>query len=155
MEISTIIIGFVSLVIGLGIFILGWISANKISQTKMHNAETYARKITQDAEREAENKKKSALLEAKDEWYRERTKFENYFKISKVQYSTKINFPWNEDKVELRIDKPKSIQGTGGLNFNFEFIYENIDSFIGKLDEADRVYQKFNEILKKLNVGKK
>ena len=85
----------------------------------------------------------------------ERTKFENYFKISKVQYSTKINFPWNEDKVELRIDKPKSIQGTGGLNFNFEFIYENIDSFIGKLDEADRVYQKFNEILKKLNVGKK
>ncbi len=53
MEISTIIIGFVSIVIGLGIFILGWISANKISHAKMHNAETYARKITQDAEREA------------------------------------------------------------------------------------------------------
>ena len=85
MEISAVIIVFVSLVIGLGIFILGWISANKISYAKMHNAETYARKITQDAEREAENKKKSALLEAKDEWYRERTKFEKDTRETRIE----------------------------------------------------------------------
>ena len=76
MEISNLIIGFVSLVVGLGIFILGWILANKINHAKMQSAESYVKKITLGAEREAENVKKSAVLEAKDEWYRERTKFE-------------------------------------------------------------------------------
>ena len=75
-EITTIIIVFVSLVVGLGFFILGWIAANKVNHGKMRSAEAYARKITEDAEREAENIKKAAILDAKDEWYRERSKFE-------------------------------------------------------------------------------
>ena len=73
---ENIIIAFILLVIGLGIFIIGWISANKINHAKMHSAENYAKKITLDAKREAENQKRAAVLEAKDEWYRERTKFE-------------------------------------------------------------------------------
>lgn len=85
MEISTLIIVFVSLVAGLGIFIMGWISANKLNQAKMHNAENYAKKITQDAEREAENIKKSAILEAKDEWYKERIKFEKETRDKKTE----------------------------------------------------------------------
>ncbi len=75
-EITTIIIVFVSLVAGLGFFILGWIAANKVNHAKMRSAEAYARNITEDAEREAENIKKSSVLDAKDEWYRERSKFE-------------------------------------------------------------------------------
>lgn len=73
---ENIIIAFILLVIGLGIFIIGWISANKINHAKMNSAENYAKKITLDAKREAENQKRAAVLEAKDEWYRERTKFE-------------------------------------------------------------------------------
>ncbi|MBN1293935.1 MAG: ribonuclease Y [Candidatus Latescibacteria bacterium] len=75
-DITTIVIVFVSLVAGLGFFILGWIAANKVNHAKMRSAEAYARKITEDAEREAENIKKAAILDAKDEWYRERSKFE-------------------------------------------------------------------------------
>ena len=75
-EITTIIIVFVSLVAGLGFFILGWIAANKVNHAKMRSAEAYARNITEDAEREAENIKKSSVLDAKDEWYRERSKVE-------------------------------------------------------------------------------
>ncbi|MFA6471704.1 MAG: ribonuclease Y [Candidatus Latescibacterota bacterium] len=71
-----IVVIFVSLVIGLGIFIIGWITANKVNHAKMNNAEAYAKKITEDAEREAENIKKASVLDAKDEWYKERTKFE-------------------------------------------------------------------------------
>jgi ribonucrease Y len=71
-----IIIVFVSLVVGLGVFILGWITANKVNQGKMNSAEAYAKKITEDAERESENIKKAAVLDAKDEWYKERTRFE-------------------------------------------------------------------------------
>ncbi len=82
---TILIIGFISLVIGFGIFILGWISANKINQTKMRNAETYAKKLTGDAEREAENLKKTAVLEAKDEWYRERNKFEESTRGKRIE----------------------------------------------------------------------
>ena len=85
MEITMIIIVFVSLVAALGIFIVGWISANKMNHAKMVNAETYAKKITKDAEHEAENVKKTAILEAKDEWYRERMKFEKETKDKRVE----------------------------------------------------------------------
>ncbi|MDP2983061.1 MAG: ribonuclease Y [Candidatus Latescibacter sp.] len=71
-----IIVVFVSLVVGLGVFILGWIAANKVNHAKMNNAEAYAKKITEDAARESENIKKAAVLDAKDEWYKERTRFE-------------------------------------------------------------------------------
>jgi len=67
---------FVALVVALGIFILGWITANKINHAKMRNAEAFAKKLTEDAEREADNIRKSAVLDAKDEWYKERSKFE-------------------------------------------------------------------------------
>ena len=75
-EITWIISMFIALVVALGIFILGWITANKINHAKMRNSEAYAKKITEDAGREAENIKKSAILDAKDEWYKERSKFE-------------------------------------------------------------------------------
>lgn len=76
MSITIVIIVFVSLVVGLGVFILGWISANKVNHAKMSNVEAYAKKITEEAEREAENIKKAAILDAKDEWFKERSKFE-------------------------------------------------------------------------------
>ena len=76
-DIVWIISSFVTLVVALGIFILGWIIANRVNHAKMRNAETYAKKITEDSKREAENLKKYAILDAKDEWYRERSKFEN------------------------------------------------------------------------------
>jgi len=67
---------FIALVVALGIFMIGWIVANRVNHAKMRNAEAYAKKIAGDAEREAENIKKAALLDAKDEWYKERSKFE-------------------------------------------------------------------------------
>ncbi|MCE5251403.1 ribonuclease Y [bacterium] len=75
-EITSMIVVFVLLVAALGFFILGWIAANKVNHAKMRSAEAYARNITEDAEREADNIKKAAVLDAKDEWYRERSKFE-------------------------------------------------------------------------------
>ncbi|HDY86665.1 MAG TPA: ribonuclease Y [bacterium] len=105
MEITTLIIMFVALVIGLGIFILGWISANKINHAKMHGAETYAKKITHDAEREAENIKKTAVLEAKDEWYRERTKFEKETQDKRIDIdeSEKVLLD-RERKLDKKVD---------------------------------------------------
>lgn len=84
-DIHSIMIVLVLMVLGLGIFILGWIAANKVNHTKMRSAEEYARSITEDAQREAENSRKAALLDAKDEWYKERGKFEKETRDTRLE----------------------------------------------------------------------
>ncbi len=66
----------IALVGAFGVFILGWIMANRVNHSKMRNAEVYAKRITEEAEREADNIKKASLLDSKDEWYKERGRFE-------------------------------------------------------------------------------
>ncbi len=82
----------------------------------------------------------------------DKKKFETHFKVNNARYSNRITFPWNDDQLELRIEKPKKELNISSVTFNFEFIYENIDNFIGKLDGVDKVYKKFKEVLRKLNV---
>jgi hypothetical protein len=85
-------------------------------------------------------------------------KFETYLNIVGARFSTRIKFPCDrnqEDEIELRVDKPEKSSAIGILNFNCEFLYEDIDSFVKKLDEVNRVYKKFKQILKKLGVETK
>jgi len=79
-------------------------------------------------------------------------KFESNFKAIKIRYSSRINFPWNGGQIELRVDKPKEGLKDGNINLNFEYVYEDIDKFIGKLDKVDNIYKKFSEILKNLTL---
>jgi len=85
----------------------------------------------------------------------DREKFGTCLKTEKARFSATINSPWNDGQIEIQINKPKEGLKDGEINFNFEFFYEDIDSFIGKLDEADKAYKLFNDILKKLKVGRK
>src|SRR5436309_9840597 len=57
-------------------FFLGWTAHRRIGVGKVLGAEQLAEKIVREAEREAETQKKSALLEAKDEWFREKAKLD-------------------------------------------------------------------------------
>jgi len=57
-------------------FLVGWILRKKIEQRKLDNAERMAESILAEAATQAENIKKTAELEVKDEWYRVRTDFE-------------------------------------------------------------------------------
>jgi len=112
--IAWIISLFVALVVGLGIFILGWITANKVNHAKMRNAEFYAKKITEDSKREAENLKKSAILDAKDEWYRERSKFEKEtrdtrLEIGNAEKSLLDRVRKLDKKVDILIAKERNI----------------------------------------------
>jgi len=68
-------------------FFLGWIAHRKIGEGKLFNAEQSAAKIVREAEREAENLKKSALLEAKDEWFREKSKLDKETQAQKEEIS--------------------------------------------------------------------
>ena len=66
----------VALVAAAVAFFLGWVAHRRLGEGKVFRAEQIAEKIVREAEREAENQKKSALLEAKDEWFREKAKLD-------------------------------------------------------------------------------
>jgi ribonuclease Y len=66
-------------------FFVGWVAHRRIGEGKVYNAEQLAAKIVREAEREAENLKKSALLEAKDEWFREKAKLDREVQAQKSE----------------------------------------------------------------------
>src|SRR5438477_11301696 len=76
MMLSPLITILVALGAALVAFFLGWTAHRRIGEAKMMGAEQMAEKIVREAEREAETQKKSALLEAKEEWFKEKVKLD-------------------------------------------------------------------------------
>ncbi|RKY75936.1 ribonuclease Y, partial [candidate division KSB1 bacterium] len=62
--------------VGIFMFFLGWVVSTKIGQGKVANAEKLAEKIVSEAEKEAAALKNQKILEAKDEWYKQKQIFE-------------------------------------------------------------------------------
>ncbi len=73
----------------IGIFILGngigYFLYSKLSESKVMSAEKLSKKLIEEAEKEASTYKKQALLEAKEELYRERTNFEKETKERRIE----------------------------------------------------------------------
>ncbi|MCK4349922.1 MAG: ribonuclease Y, partial [Candidatus Krumholzibacteria bacterium] len=63
------------LVLFLG-FIIGWLLSKKVGENHLKHTRKLAENIISEAQREAETQKKAAILEAKDEWYQAKLKFE-------------------------------------------------------------------------------
>ena len=63
-----VLLGFATFVLG---SFLGWLAGSKIRRSRLDNAQATARNIIADAQEEAEALKKTAILEAKDEWRRQ------------------------------------------------------------------------------------
>jgi ribonuclease Y len=66
-------------------FFGGWIAHRRVGEGKLLSAEELAKKVVREAERESENLKKSALLEAKDEWFREKAKLDREVQGQKAE----------------------------------------------------------------------
>jgi len=75
----------VALVAAAVAFFLGWVAHRRLGEGKVFRAEQIAEKIIREAGREAENQKKSALLEAKDEWFREKAKLDRETQTQKSE----------------------------------------------------------------------
>ena len=69
----TVVITFL---VGVAVFLAGWFARRIVDRSKIVSAEELAEKIVSEAQREAETQKKAAVLEAKDEWYKAKAKFE-------------------------------------------------------------------------------
>lgn len=69
---------FIPIIIGaaLVMFLVGWFIRKRVEQHRLDSAERMAERILAEAAAQAETLKKTAILEAKDEWYRAKTDFE-------------------------------------------------------------------------------
>lgn len=68
-------------------FLIGLLISRKSGEGRIANAETLATKIIAEAEKSAEIKKKEASLEAKDEWFKGKLKFERETQSRKEEIS--------------------------------------------------------------------
>ncbi len=59
------------------VFVAGWFARRIVDRSKVMSAEELAEKIVREAQRESETQKKAAILEAKDEWYKAKSKFDD------------------------------------------------------------------------------
>jgi ribonuclease Y len=71
--VSYLSMGVVLLFLGL---VLGWLINKKVSESHLKHTRKLAENIISEAQREAETQKKAAILEAKDEWYQAKLRFE-------------------------------------------------------------------------------
>ncbi len=67
----------ITFAVGGVVFVAGWFARRIVDRSKVMSAEELAEKIVREAQREAETQKKAAILEAKDEWYKAKAKFED------------------------------------------------------------------------------
>lgn len=72
--------------------------------------------------------------------------------INNFEISLQVDCPFNQNKIELSFSKVAGNDLIKALNFNYEFRYKDIDSFLGNLDEVPILLEKFKSILSKLNI---
>jgi ribonuclease Y len=66
---------------------LAWFLSRRIGEQKLANADEFAKKIVAEAEKDAEIKKKEAILEAKEEWYKAKANFEREIQTKKAEFA--------------------------------------------------------------------
>ncbi len=96
-------------------FIIGWWISRRTGERKLAKIEETAKKIISDAEKEAQIKKKEAILEAKDEWYKIKIKVEREIQDKKgevVQLEKKLQDKESslDRKVDILNRKEREIQ---------------------------------------------
>jgi ribonucrease Y len=88
-------------------FLAGWFARRLVDRSKIVSAEELAEKIVREAQREAETQKKAAVLEAKDEWYKAKSKFEEDTQGTKAEL----------EKLQRQVEKREE-----NLNRRVEFL---------------------------------
>jgi ribonuclease Y len=82
-----------------------WFILSKISQNKISDATERAKKVLEEAEKDANTLKKEKLLEVKDEWYKAKQKFENDIKFQKIEIDrSEKKISAKETNMERRAD---------------------------------------------------
>jgi ribonuclease Y len=141
-------------------FFMGWFISRHIGESKLAKAEELAKKIVLEAEKEAEFKKKEAILEAKDEWYKTKVNFERelankrmeYQKVEKRLQEREVNL---DRKVDILNKKDRDIQNKEKILFAREKAIKTRDEELNRLitdqnRQLERIAQMTSEEAKKI-----
>ena len=138
-----IIMGAVAVVLAVLGFALGWALRRKSAESTIGSAEEEARRILNDAMKNAEQKKKEALLEAKDEIHtmRQETEKDLRERRSEVQRQ-EHRLQQKEETLDRKIDNLEAKEEKLALRS------KEIDA---KLEECDRLKQSQMDLLEKIS----
>ncbi|MCP4632749.1 MAG: ribonuclease Y [candidate division Zixibacteria bacterium] len=135
MEQFNIIFGIIGLVVGI---IAGWITIRMIGTKRLRNTEDEAKRILEDAEKEAKIKKKESILEAKDEWYKAKSNFEREMQNKKLDITrVEKRLAERESKLDRKVDilnkKEREIKNREKIIFAREKAISARDAELDKL----------------------
>jgi len=131
-------------------FYLGWMMNSRIGKKSITNAEEQAKKILDDADKDAKNIKREKLLEVKDEWYKKKTEFDKEVqqkrqKVSTLEKQIQIREENSEKKFDLVLQKERE-------NKKFEQeLNEQRKHIDKKLEEINHLEQEQNARLEKIS----
>lgn len=137
-----------ALAVAAGAFFVGWFISSKIGKNRISLAKETAKKIIEDADKEAKNLKREKLLEVKDEWLQKKQEFDvelNSKKQKLANHEKKLeNREENlEKKYDLVLLKEKE-------NREYEKQINSQKEVIeSKLAELDRLLEEQNSRLEK------
>ncbi|MDZ7624184.1 MAG: ribonuclease Y [Ignavibacteriaceae bacterium] len=131
-------------------FYLGWMMNSRIGKKSITTAEEQAKKILEDADKDAKNIKREKLLEVKDEWYKKKTEFDKEVqqkrqKVGALEKQIQLREENSEKKFDLVLQKERE-------NKKFEQeLNEQRKQFDKKLEEINRLEQEQNIRLEKIS----
>ncbi len=140
----------ITAIISLAMFFIGWILSTKIGQGKVANAEKLAERIVSEAEKEAAALKNQKMLEAKDEWYKQKNIFEKETTKKRIELDSKRQkLEQKEVETERRLNhlnqKEKELQKID------QSIKDKSDHLQKKHLELDKIIANQNERLEKIS----
>ena len=138
-----VIAGVAAVVFGVLGFVFGWNGRRKSAESTIHSAEDEARRILGDAIKNAESKKKEALLEAKDEIHnlRQETERDLRERRSEVQRQ-EHRLQQKEESLDRKIDN---------LEAKEEKLSQRAKVIEEKIEECDRLKQSQMDLLEKIS----
>lgn len=131
-------------------FYLGWIINSRIGKKSIITSEEQAKKILEDADKDAKNIKREKLLEVKDEWYKKKTEFDKEVqqkrqKVGALEKQIQLREENSEKKFDLVLQKERE-------NKKFEQeLNEQRKQSEKKLEEINHLEQEQNAKLEKIS----
>ena len=136
--------------VGIFMFFLGWVVSTKIGQGKVANAEKLAEKIVSEAEKEAAALKNQKILEAKDEWYKQKQIFE------KDTYHQRQDIERQKRKLEKRsLELDRRLEHLNKRETELKSVEQSIKdrsvNLARRQEELDKIIEKQNMRLEKIS----
>ncbi|MFA4946968.1 MAG: ribonuclease Y [Candidatus Krumholzibacteriia bacterium] len=138
--------GILVLFIGL---VAGWFANKKVSESHLKHTRKLAENIIAEAQREAETQKKAAILEAKDEWYQAKLRFEKETQEGRQELKKQERrFEEKEQNINRKVDYLENREQEIGERQ--KLLDGKLQAVAEKHEDLNRVLQMQNDKLERL-----